>query len=95
VQFPANHSRGNILNRHICEITAQVGFQNSNFSFCDLIAVVMVQIEDPSRDPKPFNGCLAHHQNHAPAAWRRRNNSNSIPTGEMMECSNAPLDAAI
>ena len=67
VQFAENHSSGNILNGHIREITAQVGLQNSNFSFCDLIAVVMVQIENPNRDPKPFNGCFIHHQNHAPA----------------------------
>jgi hypothetical protein len=67
VQFPANHSSGNILNCHIREITTQVGLQNSNFGFCDLIAVDMVQIENPNRDPEPFNGCFVHHQNHAPA----------------------------
>jgi hypothetical protein len=60
LQFPANHRSGDLLNCRIREITTQVGLQGFNFGLGDFLGLVKPQIENPNRDPKPFNGCLVH-----------------------------------
>jgi len=41
-EFRADHSGCNLVNCQIRQTTTQVGLQNNNLAFCDLIAVVII-----------------------------------------------------